>query len=121
MARLLNPQAKERSNLFFVILVVYLGHGRFRPVSSFIFLLVSFLGEVLISQIEETSEKNWCTSIVARVSSRKYIGRFGEMGPALCQKKRASRFRRIRGTTVKTASGTSESARQTNGRVNKHM
>ena len=40
-----------------ILVVVYLGHQIFHPAAVFVFLKISFLGEVLSSQIEEASEK----------------------------------------------------------------
>ena len=44
-----------------------IGHGAVHPAAVSIFLRISFLGEVLSSQIEEPPKQNWWISIVARV------------------------------------------------------
>ena len=45
--------------IFFMILVVYLGHGSFHPVAlSFFSSSISFWGEVLSSQIEEPQKES---------------------------------------------------------------
>ena len=66
-------------NFCVMILVVHLGHGIFHPVQSgFTFLQILFSGEVFRSHIEvPTSEKKWCTSIVASApNSRTYLLKF---------------------------------------------
>ena len=73
MAGLLNPKPSEIGHFGFAhddfrCLPIYMiGHGAVHPAAVSIFLRISFLGEVLSSQIEEPPKQNWWISIVARV------------------------------------------------------
>ena len=49
-----------------MILVAYLDSGKYYP-AAILFSPNQFLGEVLSSESEKASEKEWCTSIVARL------------------------------------------------------
>ena len=58
MTGLLNQKIVGIGSFFFcMILVVYLGHGMFHPVTVLFFLPIRFGGEVLSSQIEEPQKK----------------------------------------------------------------
>ena len=70
----------ETGHFSFMISVVYLGHGIVHPVAVLVFSNL-ILGEVLSSQVEEPSEKTWCTSIVTRFLNG---SRFNGNGGKLC-------------------------------------
>ena len=57
MTVLLNPKMSEIDHWFLQALFEYLNHGLVFIRQRFIFFQISFWGEVVSSQIEETSEK----------------------------------------------------------------
>ena len=65
--KILNPKSSEMHHFFCMILVVHLGHGMFHSVEV-LFGSNSIFGGGPILRKSGTSEKKWCTSIVARAS-----------------------------------------------------
>ena len=57
MTGLLNPDRRKWVPPFYMILVVYLGHGIFHPVQQFYFLPTKVLRLVLSSQMERILER----------------------------------------------------------------
>ena len=71
---LLNPKSSGKNAIFFSCMMIFVCVPTY-AMGCFVrwqFLFFSqvvrvFWGEVLSSQVEGTSEKKWCTSVVARV------------------------------------------------------